>query len=71
MLYERLPPVVPGTMCIRRELIVGLGGWMALLSSEDAGLFIATNVLAAGYFIPEIGLFVRNGRCEARRKTLM
>ncbi|ROO50808.1 glycosyl transferase family 2 [Micromonospora sp. Llam0] len=52
-------PVVPGTLCIRRELIMALGGWMALPASEDTGLLIAASILQEGYFIAEPGLVYR------------
>ncbi|MFD2767245.1 glycosyltransferase [Micromonospora eburnea] len=57
--HDHRPPVVPGTMCIRRDLLVGLGGWMALPASEDTGLLIAANILSPGYFITETGLLYR------------
>jgi glycosyltransferase involved in cell wall biosynthesis len=51
--------VLPGTLCIRRQLAVALGGWMALPASEDTGLLIAANSIADGYFIEEPGLMYR------------
>lgn len=54
-----LLPVVPGTLCARRDLIFRLGGWMALGASEDTGLLIALNALSDGYFIDEPGLLYR------------
>ncbi|MBL6277512.1 glycosyltransferase [Micromonospora fiedleri] len=57
--HDYRPPVVPGTMCIRRDLIIGLGGWMALPASEDTGLLIAASILMPGYFIAETGLLYR------------
>lgn len=52
-------PVLPGTLCIRRDLALALGGWMALPASEDTGLLLAANVISTGYFIPENGLLYR------------
>ncbi len=52
-------PVHPATLCIRRDLIVMLGGWMALPASEDTGLLIAASVISDGYFIIEPGLLYR------------
>ncbi|MGL4745020.1 MAG: glycosyltransferase family 2 protein [Dermatophilaceae bacterium] len=51
--------VLPGTLCIRRQLAVALGGWMALPASEDTGLLIAVNAIADGYFIETPGLMYR------------
>jgi glycosyltransferase involved in cell wall biosynthesis len=56
---QRTLMVLPGTMCIRRRLAVGLGGWMALPASEDTGLLIAANALTDGYFIETPGLMYR------------
>jgi glycosyltransferase involved in cell wall biosynthesis len=52
-------PVHPATLCIRRKLLLALGGWMALPASEDTGLLLAANVLTDGYFIEEPGLLYR------------
>jgi glycosyltransferase involved in cell wall biosynthesis len=51
--------VHPATMCIRRNLLLALGGWMALPASEDTGLLLAANVVSDGYFIAEPGLLYR------------
>jgi glycosyltransferase involved in cell wall biosynthesis len=51
--------VHPATMCVRRKIIVGLGGWMALPSSEDTGLLLALDAVANGYFLSEPGLLYR------------
>lgn len=42
-------PVVPSTLCIRRSLVVVLGGWMALPTSEDTGLLLAANATSEGW----------------------
>jgi glycosyltransferase involved in cell wall biosynthesis len=57
--HDYYPSVVPGTMCIRRSLLVALGGWMALPASEDTGLLIAASVVSDGYFLAETGLYYR------------
>lgn len=51
--------VHPATLCIRRELLLALGGWMALPASEDTGLLLAANTIWPGWFIPETGLLYR------------
>lgn len=53
-------PIHPVTMCIRRNLLFALGGWMALPCAEDTGLLIAASVAADGYFIDEPSLLYRN-----------
>lgn len=52
-------PVHPTTICIRRQLAVALGGWMAIPGSDDTGLLIAASVVDPGYFIGEVGLLYR------------
>lgn len=51
--------VHPATLFIRRDLLLALGGWMALPASEDTGLLLALNTVARGYFIREYGLLYR------------
>ncbi|MEV4385042.1 glycosyltransferase [Micromonospora sp. NPDC049580] len=51
--------VHPATLCLRRDLVFALGGWMALPASEDTGLLLAANAVAAGYFTREYGLLYR------------
>lgn len=51
--------VHPVTLCMRRELIMALGGWMALPASGDTGLLLAANAIRPGYFISEVGLLYR------------
>jgi hypothetical protein len=51
-------PVHPATLCIRTELALALGGWMAL-PGEDTGLLLAVSVIATGYFIGKPGLLYR------------
>jgi hypothetical protein len=49
-------PVHPATLCIRRDLLLALGGWMALPASEDTGLLIAANSISDGYHLAEPSL---------------
>ncbi|MFU8871037.1 glycosyltransferase family 2 protein [Micromonospora sp. SL4-19] len=51
--------VHPATLCIRRELALALGGWMALPGGEDTGLLLAASVITEGSFIAEAGLLYR------------
>ncbi|MFE6189108.1 glycosyltransferase family 2 protein [Streptomyces sp. NPDC056465] len=53
------PHVHPATLCVRRDLVTALGGWMALPASEDTGLLTALSVLREGWFISDIGLRYR------------
>ncbi|WP_405100772.1 glycosyltransferase family 2 protein [Micromonospora sp. NBC_01412] len=52
-------PVHPATLCVRRELLFALGGWMALPASEDTGLLLAASAVSEGYFTREHGLLYR------------
>ncbi|MEU6121934.1 glycosyltransferase family 2 protein [Streptomyces sp. NPDC047123] len=52
-------PVHPATLCVRRDLLVALGGWMALPASEDTGLLLALNSVSRGWFSAEPGLLYR------------
>jgi glycosyltransferase involved in cell wall biosynthesis len=52
-------PVHPTTLCIRTELALALGGWMALPGGEDTGLLIAASVVSDGHFIAKPGLLYR------------
>ncbi|MGI9099033.1 MAG: glycosyltransferase family 2 protein [Solirubrobacteraceae bacterium] len=51
--------VLPSTVCIHRELLLAVGGWMALPASEDTGMLLAASVLSPGYFIADNGLLYR------------
>jgi glycosyltransferase involved in cell wall biosynthesis len=53
------PPVHPATLCLRRELAVALGGWMALPASSDTALLMAASAVSDGYFIAATGLLYR------------
>ena len=51
--------VHPATLAIRRELVMALGGWMALPGSGDTGLLLAANAITPGWFSAETGLLYR------------
>ncbi|MFI9269794.1 glycosyltransferase family 2 protein [Kitasatospora sp. NPDC052896] len=51
--------VHPATLCVRRELLLALGGWMALPASEDTGLLLALSAVSRGWFSVETGLYYR------------
>ncbi|WP_430381356.1 glycosyltransferase family 2 protein [Streptomyces arenae] len=51
--------VHPATLCVRRELLLALGGWMALPASEDTGLLLALNAVSRGWFSARVGLLYR------------
>jgi len=61
-------PVHPTTICIRRDLITALGGWMAVPGSDDTGLLVAASVVSVGYFNQDVGLLYRKwpGQVTAR-----
>ncbi|MEW2526697.1 glycosyltransferase [Streptomyces sp. NPDC047071] len=52
-------PVHPASLFVRRDLLVALGGWMALPASEDTGLLLALGSVARGWFSAEAGLLYR------------
>ncbi|MEV0602299.1 glycosyltransferase family 2 protein [Streptomyces sp. NPDC050315] len=51
--------VHPATLCIRHDLLLALGGWMALPASEDTGLLLALSAVSRGWFSAETGLLYR------------
>ncbi|MET8981019.1 glycosyltransferase family 2 protein [Streptomyces sp. NPDC004539] len=51
--------VHPATLFIRRDLLLALGGWMALPASEDTGLLLALSAVSRGWFNEEVGLLYR------------
>jgi glycosyltransferase involved in cell wall biosynthesis len=51
--------VHPATLFVRRDLLLALGGWMALPASEDTGLLLSLNTISPGYFTREYGLLYR------------
>ncbi|GGY29785.1 glycosyltransferase family 2 protein [Streptomyces djakartensis] len=54
-----LAQVHPASLFVRRELLLALGGWMALPASEDTGLLLALNAVSRGWFSAEVGLLYR------------
>ncbi len=54
-----IAPVHPASLCVRRELLLALGGWMALPASEDTGLLLALSAVSRGWFSAEVGLLYR------------
>lgn len=57
--HDHRAQVHPATLCVRRDLLLALGGWMALPASEDTGLLLALNCVARGWFTSEVGLLYR------------
>ncbi|MDH2388173.1 glycosyltransferase [Streptomyces sp. HNM0663] len=51
--------VHPATLFVRRDLLLAIGGWMALPASEDTGLLLALNATSRGWFSSEVGLLYR------------
>lgn len=51
--------VHPATLCVRRDVLLALGGWMALPASEDTGLLMALDAVSRGWFTAETGLLYR------------
>ncbi|MGR8009643.1 glycosyltransferase family 2 protein [Streptomyces hypolithicus] len=51
--------VHPATLIMRRDLLLALGGWMALPASEDTGLLLALNAVSDGWFSADTGLLYR------------
>lgn len=51
--------VHPATLFVRRDLLLALGGWMALPASEDTGLLLALSAVSRGWFSEEVGLLYR------------
>lgn len=56
---DYISSVVAGTLCIRRGLLLELGGWMALPASEDTGLVLTANASSDGYFLATCGMYYR------------
>jgi glycosyltransferase involved in cell wall biosynthesis len=52
-------PVHPATICVKRPLLVALGGWMAVPGSDDTGMLVAASMVSVGHFHRETGLFYR------------
>jgi hypothetical protein len=57
--HDHRLPVHPATLCIRTDLLLALGGWMALPASEDTGLLLAADAVSTGYFTATTSLLYR------------
>lgn len=57
--------VHPATLFVRRDLLLALGGWMALPASEDTGLLLALNAVSRGWFTGQVGLLYRKWEGQA------
>ncbi|MFB7837767.1 glycosyltransferase [Nocardia brasiliensis] len=68
--HEYLLSVHPTTVCIRRELLIGIGGWMALPSAEDTGMLLVASVVAPGWFLSSVGLHYRQHPQQLTRSNL-
>lgn len=62
-------PVHPATLCVRHDLLLALGGWMALPASEDTGLLLALNAVSRGWFNREVGLLYRKWPGQATNQA--
>jgi len=60
-----LAQVHPATLFVRRDLLLALGGWMALPASEDTGLLLALSAVSRGWFSQEVGLLYRKWQGQA------
>jgi glycosyltransferase involved in cell wall biosynthesis len=61
--------VHPATLFVRRDLLLALGGWMALPASEDTGLLLALNMVSRGWFSAEVGLLYRKWSGQVTGQT--
>lgn len=62
-------PVLPSTLAIRRDLLLAVGGWMGLPTSEDTGLLVAAGSLAPGWFHDQPGNLYRQHDGQLTRST--
>lgn len=61
--------VHPATLFVRRDLLLALGGWMALPASEDTGLLLALDAVSRGWFTHEVGLLYRKWPGQATHQA--
>lgn len=61
--------VHPATLCVRHDLLLALGGWMALPASEDTGLLMALNSVSRGWFSRQTGLLYRKWEGQVTGQT--
>ncbi|WP_280393452.1 glycosyltransferase [Nocardia wallacei] len=59
--------VHPATLCIRRQWLMAVGGWMAMPHAEDAGLLLAVEALTPGYYFRTPGLHYRKHEGQITR----
>lgn len=59
----------PATVTIRRDLLLALGGWMALPTNEDLGLVASASAVADGWYIGEPGLYYRKHDSQLTQTT--
>lgn len=67
--HDYRPPVHPATLCIHRQLLIALGGWMALPASEDTGLLLAASTITPGWFTSEPGMIYRKWQGQLTSTT--
>lgn len=51
--------VHPATLCVRYDVLLALGGWMALPASEDTALLLALDAVSDGWFNETVGMIYR------------
>lgn len=68
-IHDYRAQVHPASLCMRRDLVLALGGWMALPASEDTGLLLAANAISDGYFISKPGLLYRKWPGQATSQS--
>jgi glycosyltransferase involved in cell wall biosynthesis len=56
------------TICVRRDLVLAVGGWPAVPSSEDIGLMLTLNEVSPGWFIAETGYHYRRHPPQSTRQ---
>jgi glycosyltransferase involved in cell wall biosynthesis len=61
--------VHPATLFVRRDLLLALGGWMALPAQEDTGLLLALNSVSRDCFTREYGLLYRKWEGQATARS--
>lgn len=69
-LEHHLSPVHPASMCVRRGLLLAVGGWMALPTGEDTGLLVALSEYSDGWFIDTPGLLYRQHEKQITKSDL-
>jgi hypothetical protein len=57
--HDHRAQVHPATLFIQRDLLMALGGWMALPGSAGTGLLLALSAISQGWFTAETGLLHR------------